>query len=130
MRSIAQGKCVTALVGAPALALGAPAMVPTALARRPNGRGLPTIVHGGGLTFASAAAIVAMILAAIVVAVIGWRLDQRRVTNRRRAVGASAAARGRGPGGAGASPSPARVGGALASTRARRVARREGEERR
>ena len=130
LRSIAQSKRITALVGAPALALGAPAMVRTALGGRPNGRGLPTIVHGGGLTLAGATAIVAVVLTAIVVAAIGWRLDQRRVTDGQRAGEASAAAGGRGPSAAGASPSPGRVGGDLAGARARRLAPREGEERR
>jgi hypothetical protein len=128
MRSMS--KRLAALVGAPALALGAPALAAGALAGRPNGRGLPTIVQGGGLTAAGAAAIAAVIVAAVVVAAIGWRLDQRRVTERELAAEASATAGSRGPSGAGASPSPGRVGGELAGARARRVASREGEERR
>ena len=131
MKSIVRhGKRVAALAGAPALALAVPAMTVSGLGGRPNGRGLPTIVHnGGGLSLAGAAVIAAVITAAIVVAVIGWRLDQRRVANRQQAGETSASTGRRGPSGAGVSPSE-RVGGELAGARARRVASREHEERR
>jgi hypothetical protein len=134
MRSIAQqGKRVAALVGAPALALGVPVMTVSGLGGRPNGRGLPTVVHDGGLSVAGAAAIAAVIVAAIVVAVIGWRLDQRRVASRQHSEGGvetTATTGSRDPGQAGVSPSQRRVGGELAGARARRVASRDREERR
>jgi len=134
MRSIAQqGKRVAALVGAPALALGVPAMTVSGLGGRPNGRGLPTIVHSGGLSAVGAAVIVAVIVAAIVVAMIGWRLDQRRVADRQlseTAVETSASAGSRDPGQAGISPSQRLAGGEPAGARARRAASREREERR
>ena len=66
MSNIVQSK-VWALSGAPVVAL-------SVKVGRSAGRTLPSIVHGGGLTPASIAVIVAVVAAAVAVAVLGWRL--------------------------------------------------------
>ncbi|HUK76018.1 MAG TPA: hypothetical protein VL117_00285, partial [Thermoleophilia bacterium] len=111
-----------------------PAMALAAPGRRSLGRGVPIVVHGGSLSLAGAAAIAAVVAGAIVVALIGWRFDRRRVARREQAVALTAAASARdtvrGPSRAGAAPSQSRLGGDLAGARARRMAPRDGEERR
>jgi len=129
MRSFAQSKRLTALLGGSGLAASAPAVALVTPAGRSAGRALPHVVHGGSLGFAGAMTIVAVVAASILVAVIGWRFDRRRVSSHEQAVAVSGRETSRGPAKAGAAPSVSRIG-APAGARARRVAPRDGEERR
>jgi len=129
MRSFMHSKRLTALLGGSGLAASAPAVAMATPAGRSAGRALPTVVHGGSLSLAGAMTIVAVVAAAVAVAVIGWRFDRRRIANHERAAAASGRATGRGSGQVGASSSSGRIG-APADARARRLAPRDGEERR
>jgi len=129
MRSFAHSKRLAALLGGSGLAASAPAVALVTPAGRSAGRTLPIVVHGGSLGFAGAMVIFAVVAATVALAVIGWRLDGSRVSSHEQSVAASGHDTGSRAGKAGAAPSLGRIA-TPADARARRVAPRDGEERR